>query len=737
MVKGLAARLALALSCGALLVAAPTAGQSTPDGARVDYLVAIGRLWATVKYFHPAIDEGRPEVWDAAVLHSIPRVLEATSVEEFVAAARAMVGTLADPVTRIERVMPEVAASAPWGFARIERRDDVLVVTSGPVPGDALDTGPTVAAAMKDVQAVVFDLRAGPVHPWLFSLQVLPLTKRTVPFPAHRFRLHHGNVTPRGAEDTAYYSGLVTRAAPVPGGNIGTRDVPAVFLVRDSSQVPLLAVGLQAARRAHIIAESPIDDRYIARHAMTRHHQLPLIDGYVAHVRTSEILHGDGTVGLVADRVVNGDGLPLAIAAAQGRVPHAERPTAGPAYRIKATESPYAAEPYPAAALRVLAAFRFYGVFEWLYPYKDLIGRDVADLVREALPPLLSAKNAREYHLAVAAMVAQVGDSHATAGSQVLTDVWGTALPPVSLRPVEGRAVVVGVDEEAQRSGVSVGDVIDSVDGQPAADRLSYLSRYISASSKGALERDAVSRLPRGPDGSVAHIVISKADGSRRDVRLERRPRSTSLWQAPADGQSVKLLSDGVGYIDLGRLLPHEVAGAFATVAHTKGLIFDMRGYPNDTRHLVAERLVSSSGDLRGGTIAFPVALEPGTATETRLDVATTVRGSEATYRGKTVMLIDDRAQSQSEATAVLLKAAAGTVMIGTPTTGALGEGSNFTVPGGIVIGLTGTSVAVNGRYVQRVGVQPDIVVAPTIAGIRAGRDEVLDRAVEFLTKGH
>jgi hypothetical protein len=737
MVTGLAARLALSLSCGVLLVAVPTTAQSTTDGARVDYLMALGRLWATVKYFHPAIDEGRPEVWDEAALHAIPRVLEATSSEEFVAATRAMVGTLADPVTRIELVTTAVAASPPWGFARLERREGVLLVTSGPVPGNALDTAAAVAAAMADAQAVVFDLRAGAVHPWLFSLQFLPLAKGTVPFPAHRFRLHHGNVTPRGAEDTAYYSGLVTRAAPVPGGSIGTRDVPAVFLVRDSSQVPLLAVGMQAARRGHIIAEAPIDDRYIARHAMTRHHQLPLIDGYVAHVRTSEMLHGDGTIGLVADRVVSGDGLPMAIAAAQGRVPHAERPTAGPAYRVRAAEFPYADKPYPVAALRVLAAFRFYGVFEWLYPYKDLIGREVVDLVRDALPHLLSAKNAHEYHLGVAAMVAQVGDSHAIVGSQVLSEAWGTALPPVSLRPVEGRAVVVAVDEDAQRAGVNVGDVIDIVDGQPAGDRLSYLSRYISASTRGALERDAVSRLLRGPEGSVVNMVVSKADGSRRDVRLVRRPNSASPWRAPADGPSVKLLANGLGYIDLGRLMPHEVAEAFATVALTTGLIFDMRGYPNDTRHLVVERLMSSSGALPGGTIAFPVAIEPGTATETRLDVRTTVRRSEAPYRGKTVMLIDDRAQSQSEATAVLMKAAAGMVMIGTPTTGALGEGTNFTVPGGIFIGLTGTSVTVNARYVQRVGVQPDILVAPTIAGIRARRDEVLERAIEFLTRGH
>jgi C-terminal processing protease CtpA/Prc len=72
--------------------------------------------------------------------------------------------------------------------------------------------------------------------------------------------------------------------------------------------------------------------------------------------------------------------------------------------------------------------------------------------------------------------------------------------------------------------------------------------------------------------------------------------------------------------------------------------------------------------------------------------------------------------------------------MVGTPSTGALGEGSNFMVPGGLGIGLTGTSVTfADGTQVQKVGIQPDIVVAPTLAGVRAGRDEVLERAIAFL----
>jgi hypothetical protein len=50
---------------------------------------------------------------------------------------------------------------------------------------------------------------------------------------------------------------------------------------------------------------------------------------------------------------------------------------------------------------------------------------------------------------------------------------------------------------------------------------------------------------------------------------------------------------------------------------------------------------------------------------------------------------------------------------------------------------FTGQEVRwIDGRQLQRVGVQPSVKVTPTIAGIRARKDEVLDRAVSVILSG-
>jgi len=47
---------------------------------------------------------------------------------------------------------------------------------------------------------------------------------------------------------------------------------------------------------------------------------------------------------------------------------------------------------------------------------------------------------------------------------------------------------------------------------------------------------------------------------------------------------------------------------------------------------------------------------------------------------------------------------------------------------------LTGHNVRwPDGKQLQRVGLQPDVPVTPTIRGIREGRDEVLEKALEYL----
>jgi C-terminal processing protease CtpA/Prc len=422
-----------------------------------------------------------------------------------------------------------------------------------------------------------------------------------------------------------------------------------------------------------------------------------------------------------------------------GSISRVARPSGAPLYQVKHPELAYAESLYPAEPLRLLGAFRIWSVFEWFSPYRHLMDPEWDTVLEEALSKFSAARNAQEYHLAVAEMVSHVNDTHSVTSSPVMTEFWGVAAPALSLRPVEGNAVVVGItDESVRSSGIRAGDVIVSVDGETTEARLSRISRYISASTPQALRRDVVNRLLRGSDHSMARVRVAKADGSESEVQLERRSTFLAGTMDPPGGEVFRLLSGNIGYIDLRLLKNHEVDHVFDVLKNTVGLVFDMRGYPNNTRYAVARKLVAKPETVKTAWPYVRLLFEPGT--ETRQDLvqaAQRIEPSSTPYRGRTVMLIDDRAQSQSEATAELLRAVHGTIFVGSPTAGANGEGSNFSVPGGINVGLTGIGVVrADGTTIQRVGEKPDVFVLPTLAGIRSGRDEVLERGIAYLTNG-
>ena len=76
-------------------------------------------------------------------------------------------------------------------------------------------------------------------------------------------------------------------------------------------------------------------------------------------------------------------------------------------------------------------------------------------------------------------------------------------------------------------------------------------------------------------------------------------------------------------------------------------------------------------------------------------------------------------------------RAAPRTIVVGNTTAGADGNVSQINLPGGLRTAISGIGVFYpDKRPTQRIGIVPDVDVRPTIAGIHAGRDEVLEEGV-------
>jgi C-terminal processing protease CtpA/Prc len=170
-----------------------------------------------------------------------------------------------------------------------------------------------------------------------------------------------------------------------------------------------------------------------------------------------------------------------------------------------------------------------------------------------------------------------------------------------------------------------------------------------------------------------------------------------------------------------------EVNDYLKAAAGTKLLVIDIRNYPKAfVVFSLGNHLISQPTPFARFTNGQPS--NPGAFAWTR---PVDLRPASPAYNGKVVILVDETSQSQAEYTAMAFRVAPGALVVGSTTAGADGNVSPIPLPGGLRGMITGIGVFYpDGRPTQRVGIIPDLVVRPTIKGIREGRDEVLEAAV-------
>jgi C-terminal processing protease CtpA/Prc len=391
--------------------------------------------------------------------------------------------------------------------------------------------------------------------------------------------------------------------------------------------------------------------------------------------------------------------------------------------------------------LRILAAAKIWGAFHYFFAYKDLMDEDWDQDFVEFLPRFEAAQNARDYNLAISEMVVRVDDSHATVNSDALTSYFGEAPLPLRVRLIEKKPVVTRVMAEAKAAGIVPGDIVVDVDHNNTAERANIQAKYISASTRAWLGDRVMQRLLNGPEGSMATLTITSAGGQQKQVQLKRSNAYVTELESEREGDVVRILPGGIGYADLNRLTRDGVDAMFDKFHDSKAIIFDMRGQAASGAETIAARLAREEG-LPGTIINGPLALLPDvpnrenlTQTSSYFFVQALPESKRPAYPGKTVMLIDERTAGPAERTGLFCESANKTSFVGSPSAGAISDETNFAIPGGIVIGLSGRDIRhANSGQIQRLGIQPTVAVTPTINGIRRGRDEVLDKAAEYVS---
>jgi C-terminal processing protease CtpA/Prc len=163
-------------------------------------------------------------------------------------------------------------------------------------------------------------------------------------------------------------------------------------------------------------------------------------------------------------------------------------------------------------------------------------------------------------------------------------------------------------------------------------------------------------------------------------------------------------------------------------------IVLDLRGYPRGYALESIRVLMGSKNPVDTSVQRVPYLGENGAQIPEYTGSQSTIGSNESDpYLGDLFVLIDEDTISQSEQICLELRAIAHHVtFIGSKTVGTNGNVTQMVLPGRYFISFTGMGVwHTDGSQFQRLGIVPDVAISPTIKGLRAGRDEVLERAVK------
>ena len=383
---------------------------------------------------------------------------------------------------------------------------------------------------------------------------------------------------------------------------------------------------------------------------------------------------------------------------------------------------------------RLLGLFRAWNVLEYYFPYHDLMEEDWGACLKEIIPIMLEGNDQDSYLNTILRLLTKLHDNHvglalnpidptATAASHA--DLIAKAT--FSAEEVEGRLVVSGTTDDCP---LALGDIILKMNGMSIEETVQRVKPYTPCSRDSAfLSRNAYYIFRAMVSIQEPAEVTVLRDGKEETVLCEEVFVSP-LRAAPLE--EYRILDGNIGLINPAN---RPQASIMQDLRDTDGLIIDLRQYtwngmypfyPYFTTEHVPAFIHGYAAEAVPGVYVkevHSIGYRPGDEE----------RGVYH-YDKPVVVLIDEFSQSASERAAWSIGKGENVVLMGQNTIGALSRVAEAPLPGGFWFTFTSVRAELDdGSQVQRVGLTPDIPVSRTVQGIKEGRDELMEAAVQYI----
>lgn len=381
---------------------------------------------------------------------------------------------------------------------------------------------------------------------------------------------------------------------------------------------------------------------------------------------------------------------------------------------------------------RVASICMIWAAMDSFFPYFDQVENDWDAELDDSLRRALMPQNGDTFALVVSRMVEALEDGHGIVGYRYRQ--WHHQPSARFERLREGEIAVTRTWDDTP---LEIGDVVKSVDGRPAEGELDAWKRLTSGSEH-LQEHRALNRFASGPPRSAATFVVDRA-GEERTVEVPRTEIGNMFFRTAAfDHPMFDELEPGLWYVNLSKI---DGAGFEAHVDRliaAEGIILDYRWGSSGADDFDSRTLVQMLIDEPKASPAwqYPIASGPDPEHRGWWSSGWNYSPIAPHLDADVAVLVAPPVVSYGETLMSFFRAYDLGILVGSATAGCNGNANTLMdLPAKVYVTFTGMKVEKHdGSTLYGIGYEPDVPVVPSLAGIRSGRDEVREAAVEALT---
>ncbi|MEM8616066.1 MAG: S41 family peptidase [Pseudomonadota bacterium] len=372
---------------------------------------------------------------------------------------------------------------------------------------------------------------------------------------------------------------------------------------------------------------------------------------------------------------------------------------------------------------------------------------------RAMIPRVMASESTYEYYRLLQEFVAKLKDGHANVYFPNVSafNRGRSNVPAINYYWIEERLILDYVaGEEFEAAGITRGDEIIAVDGQPLKEYADKEHRpYVSGSNKAYIDSRVYSwRLLKGPEGPLDLTIKTKAGDI---ITVQSRRPDWDTWETLTEGREPyapnfqwKMLPENIAYVELNSFGNAEASQGFADnfeeISKADGIIFDVRnngGGSSNYGYDVLSRLTQEPFALSSWkTMTYRPAFRAwGYPTDSYESTGNTrAPNSDQYYAGPVAVLSGTGTFSAAEDFLVAFDVMDRGPIIGQASGGSTGQPLGFYLPGGGTARVTTKrDTYPDGSDFVGDGVQPDILAPPTVEAFIERQDLALEAAREYI----